>query len=68
MIVGKHTYGHNLIKYIKSSESPYDLYIGNFCSIAEGLTVYIGGIIGKIGSQHSLLAKPIETYLLTVKI
>lgn len=43
MIVGKHSYGHNLIKCIKSNESSYDLYIGNFCSIAEGLTVYIGG-------------------------
>jgi len=43
MNVGKGTYGHESINLIKSPETNYDLYIGNYCSIGERLTVYIGG-------------------------
>jgi acetyltransferase-like isoleucine patch superfamily enzyme len=43
MYVGKGTYGHESINFIKSPENIYDLFIGNYCSIGEGLTVYMGG-------------------------
>lgn len=43
MRVGKGTYGHENINFIKSPETNFDLYIGNYCSIGEQVTVYIGG-------------------------
>lgn len=43
LTVGKHTYGHENINIRKWT--PYDgnLIIGNFCSIAAGVTVQLGG-------------------------
>lgn len=43
MNVGKGTYGHESINFIKSPDTKYDLYIGKYCSIGENLTIYIGG-------------------------
>jgi len=41
MIIGNNTYGHNGIKIIESGEGK-TLRIGKFCSIAEGVTVFLG--------------------------
>jgi len=43
MNVGVGTYGHETINLIKSPETDCDLYIGNYCSIGEGVTAYLGG-------------------------
>lgn len=43
MKVGTGTYGYENIKIHKCPNCCYDLYIGNFCSIAPGLVVYLGG-------------------------
>lgn len=43
MVVGKYTYGSEFIDLIKSPYTNYNLYIGKFCSIGQGVTVYIGG-------------------------
>lgn len=43
MQVGRYTYGHNFIDLSKPADSKYELYIGNFCSIAQGVFVYLGG-------------------------
>jgi acetyltransferase-like isoleucine patch superfamily enzyme len=40
MTVGKHTYGHEQIVLIQAAYA--DLIIGNFCSIGNNLTVYLG--------------------------
>lgn len=39
--VGSNTYGHDGIKIIHSNEGK-TLRIGKFCSIAEGVTVFLG--------------------------
>lgn len=39
---GKHSYGHHRIA-LKSWNEGAHLYIGSFCSIASGLTVFLGG-------------------------
>jgi acetyltransferase-like isoleucine patch superfamily enzyme len=38
--VGKHTYGHDAIRIVAPTEAK--LYIGSFCSIAQGVTVFLG--------------------------
>jgi acetyltransferase-like isoleucine patch superfamily enzyme len=40
--VGKHTYGHNNIR-VRSWGEGYNVYIGNFCSIADNVTIMVGG-------------------------
>ncbi len=40
--IGPYTYGENHIT-IKSWGEGYNVYIGNFCSIANNLTIYLGG-------------------------
>jgi acetyltransferase-like isoleucine patch superfamily enzyme len=42
MSIGKHTYGieHLQIYY---SDSEAKLYIGNFCSIASNINIFLGG-------------------------
>jgi acetyltransferase-like isoleucine patch superfamily enzyme len=42
MIVGKGTYGSNLINVIDWKQGT-DLYIGKYCSIADNITVLLGG-------------------------
>ena len=42
MSVGKYTYGTNNIR-IKFANNDAKLIIGNFCSIADNLTIYLGG-------------------------
>lgn len=39
--VGKHTYGHDVIRVNAPTEAK--LYIGAFCSIAANVTVFLGG-------------------------
>ena len=41
-MIGKYTYGHQNINK-KQFDSNSELKIGSFCSIAKGLTVYLGG-------------------------
>ncbi len=45
MYVGRHTYGTEHIKIHRWNEMKkhYNLYIGNFCSIADDIEVYLGG-------------------------
>ncbi len=45
MYVGKHSYGMEHIKIRRWAEmkKQYNLYIGNFCSIADDIEVYLGG-------------------------
>ena len=45
MIVGKHTYGHNLLSIRQWPETPANgqLIIGNFCAIANGVSIFLGG-------------------------
>ena len=45
MTVGRHTYGHNLISIHQWLETPANgnLIIGSFCSIANGVNVFLGG-------------------------
>jgi acetyltransferase-like isoleucine patch superfamily enzyme len=40
--VGSYTYGHDGIKIIGGHESGQKLIIGKFCSIAEGVVVFLG--------------------------
>ena len=40
--VGSNTYGHNGIKIIGGHDEGTKLIIGKFCSIAEGVTVFLG--------------------------
>lgn len=42
MIVGKHTYGHQSIQIAKWDEC-HHVRIGNFCSLAQGLKIFLGG-------------------------
>ena len=42
MSIGKYTYGHNQLQIRQWGEGA-KLYIGNFCSIASGVTIYLGG-------------------------
>lgn len=42
LVVGKHTYGHEGIRVHHWGEDAR-LNIGKFCSIAEGVTVFLGG-------------------------
>jgi acetyltransferase-like isoleucine patch superfamily enzyme len=41
MEVGKHTYGHDKIKVLWDGSAK--LIIGNFCSFADGIKIYLGG-------------------------
>jgi len=45
MVVGKGTYGHNLLKVKSWSETKNNgqLNIGKFCSIANNITIFLGG-------------------------
>ncbi len=45
MYVGKHSYGmeHIRIRRWAEMKKQYNLYIGNFCSIADDCEVYLGG-------------------------
>lgn len=45
MYIGRHTYGTEHIKIRRWNEMKkhYDLHIGNFCSIADDIEVYLGG-------------------------
>ena len=42
MLVGKYTYGHNNILIKWENENAF-LSIGNFCSIASNITIFLGG-------------------------
>ena len=42
-MIGKHTYGHQQIKIKKWNIRDGNLHIGNFCSISDCITVYLGG-------------------------
>lgn len=42
MKVGRHTYGHEQIT-VRSWGEPAELTIGSFCSIADDITVFLGG-------------------------
>lgn len=42
MVVGKYTYGQNNIKTLSWGEGS-SLSIGSFCSLAENISVYLGG-------------------------
>ena len=44
--IGNHTYGHEGIKiwnYDLDENSPYDLVIGNYCSIGEDVLIFLAG-------------------------
>lgn len=43
MNVGRHTYGQNNIKVLWEVPRIAELTIGNFCSIADNVTVFLGG-------------------------
>ncbi len=45
MYIGKHSYGMEHIKVRRWNEmkKQYDLHIGNFCSIADDVEIYLGG-------------------------
>jgi acetyltransferase-like isoleucine patch superfamily enzyme len=45
MYIGRHTYGTEHIKIRRWNEmkKQYDLHIGNFCSIADDLEIFLGG-------------------------
>ena len=40
--VGPHTYGHPRILWNEAQKAKYSLRIGDYCSIAEGVTIYVG--------------------------
>ncbi len=42
MQVGRHTYGHEAIS-VRHWGEPAELRIGSFCSIADGVSVFLGG-------------------------
>ena len=41
--VGKYTYGHEHLKILNVWKNCSSLTIGSFCSIASGVTIYLGG-------------------------
>jgi acetyltransferase-like isoleucine patch superfamily enzyme len=44
LIVGKHTFGHNRIEVLYGEYyGGGDLTIGSFCSIGDGVTIFLGG-------------------------
>jgi chloramphenicol O-acetyltransferase type B len=40
--VGPHTYGHPRILWNEAQKTQYSLRIGDYCSIAEGVIIYVG--------------------------
>lgn len=43
MSIGKHTYGCEKIRVLRFTAQDGLFYIGNFCSIADGVTILLGG-------------------------
>lgn len=74
MVVGKGTYGHNLLKVKRWDETVNNgnLIIGKFCSIANNITIFLGGNHNyrsistyPFGWTSQFKSKKIENHILT---